>query len=300
MSGVSWWGAEQFGIVPRSAIRAIMATAADTDQARGTTAVAVFTALATSAAAETGTAQGGVAAAAELVGMNPRALRRVVTAVLVPAGVASMGPGGSVRLHMPGAGPAPTEAPPDPQPTRSTARETRSTARNDAQHCARTSLTEDLSEFSQSARNPCAHSDGAQLALVADEPLDDAGGFDAWYAAYPRKRSRADAHKAYRQALRRRGVTPRMLLDAALRLASDPNLPTGDDRQFIPYPGSWLRAEGYLDGPLEARGRVQAPPPSRTAVAMAGFRKLAGEAQERDRARGLVDPMTGLAIGTGR
>jgi len=87
-------------------------------------------------------------------------------------------------------------------------------------------------------------------------------GFAEWYAAYPRHMKRADALKAYREALRK--TDHATLMESARRLASDPHLP---DKQHIPYPASWLRAEGWLDEPYPAErsnghgGRPDPPRP---------------------------------------
>ena len=74
--------------------------------------------------------------------------------------------------------------------------------------------------------------------------------FEDFYATYPRKMKRADALKAFTAAVKR-GVDPEVILQGAQQLAADPNLPT--DRNFIPYPATWLRAEGWEDEPLPPR-----------------------------------------------
>lgn len=79
------------------------------------------------------------------------------------------------------------------------------------------------------------------------------GLFDEFYDnIYPRKVHRGTALKAFKQALRA-GVDPDVILEGARRFAADPNLPRGDEVEFIPHPSSWLNAEGWLDGPLPPR-----------------------------------------------
>ena len=45
------------------------------------------------------------------------------------------------------------------------------------------------------------------------------------------------------------------MLDGAVRLASDPNLP---ETQFIPYPSTWLNREGWNDEPYPDKVRAGA------------------------------------------
>jgi hypothetical protein len=76
-----------------------------------------------------------------------------------------------------------------------------------------------------------------------------AEAFDVFWAAYPRKRKRLDAKKAFEQA-RREGVTLETMLSALSWQRSQPQW-TKDGGQFIPYPASWLRAGSYDDEPDE-------------------------------------------------
>ncbi len=74
-------------------------------------------------------------------------------------------------------------------------------------------------------------------------------GFDSFWSAYPRKRKRLDALKAYEQA-RREGVTLETMLNALSWQRGQAQW-TKDGGQFIPYPASWLRAGSYDDEPDE-------------------------------------------------
>lgn len=69
--------------------------------------------------------------------------------------------------------------------------------------------------------------------------------FEDFYAQYPRKKSRADARKAWDQMIKK-GVDPIEIIDG-LRI----NLESLKRRepQFIPYPATWLRGEGWADEP---------------------------------------------------
>lgn len=91
-----------------------------------------------------------------------------------------------------------------------------------------------------------------EFALLAPE---DAGPslsdkFGQFYDAYPRKRDRAKAEKAFEDAVRQKRQDPDQLITAAQQLAADPNLP---EKQYIPYPASWLNAERWNDPPYEPR-----------------------------------------------
>ena len=63
---------------------------------------------------------------------------------------------------------------------------------------------------------------------------------------------RADAEKAWHQAVKR--ARPEEILAGARRLRDDPNLP---EKNFIPYPATWLRADGWNDEPLPPRNGRQ-------------------------------------------
>ncbi|OZE95068.1 helix-turn-helix domain-containing protein [Rhodococcus sp. 15-2388-1-1a] len=63
--------------------------------------------------------------------------------------------------------------------------------------------------------------------------------FDTWYEKYPRKVARPDARKAYTRAVR--NVGPEKLLAAATALAAEKR-----DKQFYPYPATWLN-KGHWD-----------------------------------------------------
>ena len=73
-------------------------------------------------------------------------------------------------------------------------------------------------------------------------------GFDAFWAAYPRKTAKGDARKAWQK------LNPSDALVAAILSALDwqKNQPQWlkDDGQFIPYPATWLRGERWEDEPF--------------------------------------------------
>ena len=72
---------------------------------------------------------------------------------------------------------------------------------------------------------------------------DEPPGFAEWYDAYPRKKARPHAAKAYAAALKR-GATPEILLAGARRYAEQRK---HEDPRFTKHPATWLNADGWLD-----------------------------------------------------
>lgn len=66
--------------------------------------------------------------------------------------------------------------------------------------------------------------------------------FSEFYDAYPRKRARGQALKAYRSALKK--ATPAIILEGLERALPEFS---GRSPDKIPYPASWLNGEGWLD-----------------------------------------------------
>jgi hypothetical protein len=83
-------------------------------------------------------------------------------------------------------------------------------------------------------------------------------GFEDWYAEYPRKKSRADAARAFTKVIGSNLIALPTLMEKtkafAALCASKPEV----ERKFIPYPASWLNAGGYDDEPDGAKP-VSAP-----------------------------------------
>lgn len=72
-------------------------------------------------------------------------------------------------------------------------------------------------------------------------------GFDTFWNAYPKKRSKGDAYKAWRAVAPRRPPMDKLLKAIAVLKASDDWRKDGG--QYIPYPSTWLRAWGWEDVP---------------------------------------------------
>ena len=74
------------------------------------------------------------------------------------------------------------------------------------------------------------------------------GDFDDFWRAYPNKRGKPGARRAWTRATR--VAEPRALIEAATRYAQDPNLP---EARFIPYAAKWLGDERWNDPPCPPR-----------------------------------------------
>ncbi len=290
---MGWWHGHQFGIVPRACIEAVIDAAEHADHVSGPTSVAVFAALAV-AAGRDGAADGGMAGAARMLGMNAGVVRRIVATCLEPAGVATRTPAG-VLLHTPddaasvrsaSAEPQPAAQPhprpaarPGPEQARPTARSGGSTARPTARLAAATPST----STEKPTEPPCSPPAG-QLALADPEPpaalhpVRAVHGSDAdvWFAefwtSYPRKAGKGAARTAWAKA-RKRGVPPERIVSGARRYAADPNR----QEQFTAHPATWLNQERWDDDPLPARGPASAAGRTVSALAQAAG-MLAGSA----------------------
>lgn len=95
--------------------------------------------------------------------------------------------------------------------------------------------------------NSCAPTSGSE---AGSETLADRKGrammgerFERFYAAYPRKKSRAAAEKAFAKLNPDDDALEQMLTAIARTLASG----EWADPKFIPYPATWLNAGGWMD-----------------------------------------------------
>lgn len=79
--------------------------------------------------------------------------------------------------------------------------------------------------------------------------------FDLFWAAYPRKVEKPSARRAWAKAIKG-GTHWSVIVGAAQMYADDPNR----EAQFTKYPGPWLRAEAWNDGPLPDRAPAQVEP----------------------------------------
>jgi hypothetical protein len=73
--------------------------------------------------------------------------------------------------------------------------------------------------------------------------------FEAWYTAYPRKKSRKAAESAYRKVIDSGEISAADLLARTVAYAASVKDTPPDQRRYIPHPASWLNSGGYLDEP---------------------------------------------------
>ena len=87
----------------------------------------------------------------------------------------------------------------------------------------------------------------------SNKPLDqnkfDHADFEDFWNRYPRRVGKAAASKTFSKIIDSE-IDPKTIVEAAERLASDPNLPV---TQFIPYPTTWLNRQGWEDEPYPVR-----------------------------------------------
>jgi len=80
--------------------------------------------------------------------------------------------------------------------------------------------------------------------------------FDTWWEHYPRKVGKTVAQKTWQALIKRVGTVDQQrdfaqtIIDATIRMAADPNLP---EREFRPYPTTWLNRGGWEDEPYPPR-----------------------------------------------
>ena len=82
--------------------------------------------------------------------------------------------------------------------------------------------------------------------------------FAEFYERFPRHMKPRDAETAYKAALRR--ARHAEIMAGVDRLVADPNLPP---RDLIPYPATWLRADGWKNDPYEPQSNGKGPPRDR-------------------------------------
>lgn len=102
-------------------------------------------------------------------------------------------------------------------------------------------------------------------------------GFVEWYAAYPRKKARKDAAKAFAKVLKAGEIAlSDLIAKTKLHAAAWARRPKSE-LQFCPYPASWLNAGEYLDE-AEAAPAQQRP----ASNGSLGFVPMKVKAPERD------------------
>lgn len=105
--------------------------------------------------------------------------------------------------------------------------------------------------------------DTREVSLMASVSFDD------FWSAWPRKASKPDALRAWNKAVKT--VPGEVILSGAIAYRDNPARP---DKEFIPYPATWLNRAGWDDDLPEARGgRVGAVDAGREADAILAERE---------------------------
>lgn len=84
----------------------------------------------------------------------------------------------------------------------------------------------------------------------------DAHAFEQFWQVYPLRRAKPDARKAWKAA--RRVASDMVIIAGAQAYRDDPNRSDG----YTAYPATWLRREGWNDGPLPPRSGARPSGPS--------------------------------------
>lgn len=168
-----------------------------------------------------------------------------------------------------------SDSPQGSQPTRQTAQQADSPDLTDSQSrpTGLSDRAEDINQIDQPEDQP--DTPGA-----LEVYLENSRSFEDFYSVWPQKKKRPDAQKAWNAAIKR--ATPQQIYDASVAYANNPHRPA---KQFIPYPASWLRADGWndeLEGPPERERNTM----TRGEKNLAYVQQLA--AQEAAQARGIA------------
>ena len=82
--------------------------------------------------------------------------------------------------------------------------------------------------------------------------------FEKFWEAYPKKRSKGDAEKAFEQLNVHKSSELLTKMLSALERAKTCDQWTRDNGQYIPYPGTWIRAKGWEDDYSENQAKPAA------------------------------------------
>jgi hypothetical protein len=85
------------------------------------------------------------------------------------------------------------------------------------------------------------------LETIPALPPPSPAGFDDWYSIYPRKKQPQDAKKAFAKVIASGPITLDALMAKTRAFAASWAGKPKEERQFIPYPASWLNKGSYDD-----------------------------------------------------
>ena len=99
---------------------------------------------------------------------------------------------------------------------------------------------------------PCTHS-SSECVDSSDSSQENAGtdlAFERFWKVYPRKTAKQDARRAFEKAAKKHD--PDLLVQQAERWGELWER-AGFEKQFIPYPSTWLNGERWTDEPPAPR-----------------------------------------------
>lgn len=99
----------------------------------------------------------------------------------------------------------------------------------------------------------CAN--GSQTKTESDDDEQEPEGFTEFWLAYPKKKSKQPARKAWKKAKAHTSEKRRQEIMDALEVAKNSEGWLKQKGQFIPYPASWLNAEGWEDDFQDSRAQ---------------------------------------------
>jgi hypothetical protein len=100
--------------------------------------------------------------------------------------------------------------------------------------------------------------EGKEKKDIAPKSALESEGFAAWYAIYPKKKNPQDAKRAFAKVIGSGLIVLPTLMEKTRAFAASWADKPKKERQFIPYPASWLNAGGYDDEPDDS-GSEPAP-----------------------------------------
>lgn len=121
-----------------------------------------------------------------------------------------------------------------------------------------TNLDKWLIQHDNSTISDCYQTDAPETETET-ELFAHHSAFDEFWAAYPKKKNKGDAEKAWK-ALKPKADLLKTILEA-VEVAKRGDDWRKENGQFIPYPATWLRAKGWEDEP-------QMPVPQRKGVVL--------------------------------
>ena len=105
----------------------------------------------------------------------------------------------------------------------------------------------DTQKGTQRARNGHKEEESNKIIKEISARAGEPEGFAEWYEAYPKKKQRKDAVKAYRRVVPKEIAHADLLARTVAFAEFHKKNPSPDHFQYLPYPATWLNKGEYLD-----------------------------------------------------